>query len=213
MKKSIFFILLLGITGTMSAQTFAIGLKGGYEAAMSYNDLLNTNLVTSTGDQIKSGFANGYQVGAWMRLGGKRVYLQPEVLLNVKKVSQTFNVGGLTYMATYKTQAIEIPLMVGYKVLCVGPLAVRLNAGPKAIIDAGSSSNLNQYSQVLSQDFKKTTWAAEGGIGVDILSVSLDLRYSQYLSNSYSVTFNNTPVVNMKSNKQSVYLTLGWRLF
>jgi hypothetical protein len=66
---------------------------------------------------------------------------------------------------------------------------------------------------VLSQDFKKATWAAEGGIGVDILSVSLDLRYSQYLSNSYSVTFNNTPVINMKSNKQSIYLTLGWRLF
>lgn len=212
MKKSILFALLFGMAATMSAQFFAFGLKGGYEAAMNYNILINTNLVASSVNQVKSGFASGYQVGAWMRLGSK-VYLQPEALLNVRNTSQTFNsVGGSTMTATYKKQAIEIPVLIGYKLICFDSFALRVNAGPKAIIDAGSSSNLGQYASVVSQDFKKASWAAEGGIGIDLFSITLDLRYSQNLTNTYSVTFQNNQVVNMKNNKQSIYLTLGLRM-
>jgi len=213
MKKSILSILFLGAGLFLSAQTFNIGLKGGYEAAFSSKNILHTDLLSSSVSQVKSGFSSGYQVGAWMRVGGKKVFFQPEVLLNVKKTSQTFNVGGTTLTGTYKTQAIEVPLLIGYKVLCVGPLGVRLNAGPKAVFDAGSSSTLNQYANVVSQDFKNASWAAEGGVGIDLLSISLDLRYSRYFTNTYGITFNNNQVVNTKGNKQSLYLTLGWRLF
>lgn len=205
-----FFLLLLLCASTMymSAQTVALGLRGGYEAAMGYTDLWGESM-----NQIKSGFASGYQVGAWLRLGGKKIYLQPEVLLNVKKVSQTLDVGSTTLTATYKTQAIEIPLLVGYRFLSVGPLSLRLNAGPKAIINAGSSSSLKDYTNVVSQNFKTASWGLDGGIGIDILRVSLDLRYTQYLTNTSTIVFDNNQSLDMKSNKQSLYLTLGWRLF
>ncbi|MBP1639674.1 MAG: hypothetical protein H6Q17_1257 [Bacteroidetes bacterium] len=213
MKKSIVCILTLSMGVALSAQTFNVGLKGGYEAAFSSKNILQTDLISSSVSQVKSGFASGYQVGGWMRLGGKKIFFQPELLLNVKKTTQTFNVGGTTQTGTYKTQAIEVPLLIGYRVLSVGPLAVRLNAGPKVVFDAGSSSTLSHYANVVSQDFKDASWAADGGIGVDLMSISLDLRYSQYFTNTYRVTFNNNQVVNTKGNKQSLYLTLGWRLF
>jgi hypothetical protein len=214
MKKSILAFILFISAVAMSAQTVGFGLKGGYEAAMGYNDLVHANLVTSSVNQVKSGFASGYQVGGWFQVGGKKIFLQPELLLNVKKTSQTFNLGNTTMTATYKTQAIEIPLLIGYRVLCLGPLVLRANAGPKAVINAGSSSNLKDYTNVImSQDFRTSSWAFEGGLGLDFLSVSLDLRYSQYLNNTSTVTLQNNQTFDLKNNKQSVYLTLGWRLF
>ena len=200
--------MLCGMVGTLPAQTFAFGLKGGYEAAMGYHDLWGESM-----NQLKSGFANGYQVGAWMRVGGKKVYLQPEVLLNVKKATQTFDIDNTTVSATYKTQAIEIPLLIGYKLIDLGLLAVRVNAGPKAIINAGSSSSFSDYSNVVSQNFKDAAWGLDAGFGVDILKVSLDFRYTQYLSDNSAVEFNNTQGLSMKSNRQSLFITLGWRLF
>jgi len=204
---------MLAFVGILSAQKISVGVKGGYEAALSYNDLINKNLLTTSTDQLKSGFSSGYQAGAWLRLGGKKVYLQPEIALNVKSISQTMNIGNTTMKATYKTQAIEIPLLVGYRFLNLGLLSLHVNAGPKAIINAGSSSNWNQYANVVSHDFKTAGWGIDGGFGVDVLMFSLDLRYTQYLTNTSTITLQNNEVVNTNGSKQAIFLSLGWKLF
>jgi hypothetical protein len=210
MKKYIGILLLFAIASSLSAQKITFGIKGGYEAALSYNDLLNTNLVTSSTNEVKTGFSSGYQAGIWLRFGGKAVYLQPEAVVNVKNINQTLNVDGFSCRATYKTQTLEIPLLVGYRFLNLGTVSFHINGGPKAIFNAGSSANLDQYAK--NVDFNTAAWALDGGLGVDIMSFSLDLRYTQYLTNSSTITLQNNQLVSTKNNKQGIFLSLAWKI-
>lgn len=96
MKKFLTLSLLLFTGQLLIAQIFSVGVKAGYEAASSYNQFKDMNLANNVVDQLKSGFANGYQLGGWMRIGAKSLYLQPELLFNFKNSTQTIYIDGST---------------------------------------------------------------------------------------------------------------------
>ena len=109
MKRSFFTIALLTMVLSTFAQlpiTFDIGLKAGINSSKITTD--NPGAIGSyTFNDFVSDAKSGYNVGAFARIGAKKIYFQPELLYVMKKgqtnitytassnnltTSQTFNV-------------------------------------------------------------------------------------------------------------------------
>ena len=207
-KLALMLALVMGIFSVANAQKhapadyFRIGIKGGVNLSSVKVASLSTNLENKT----------GYQVGAYARIG-RMVYFQPEVLFSAKEV----NVDVLNSLTTtqgvvgFSQKTLDIPMLLGVK---LGPL--RVMAGPVAsyAISAETSPDLaiQYYFRGTSQDIiNRSSFSYQAGVGVDILNLSLDLRYEGAMSE-----LKNTIAVpsgfNYSQKPSYFQATLGFRI-
>lgn len=101
------------------------------------------------------------------------ILLQPEVLFNSNSANFTLddfqNPGEVAKKEKY--QYLDIPVMLGYR---LGFL--RLHAGPVGHIFLSSTSNITDV-EGFKEDFKGLTLGWQGGLGLDIGPIAVDLRY------------------------------------
>lgn len=200
MKFSILFILSFCISFSVQAQ-LKIGVKGG----ISTYDLGSDELlvVDQAGlDSFRLGIekANfGFHAGIILRgMMGKAFFLQAEVLFNSNKVDYSWE--NLDDMApktilSENYNNLDIPLLLGLK---AGPLC--FNAGPVAHIYLNSTSDLKSIKQ-FEERFKKATFGWQGGVGINIWKILLEVRYEgnfnksgehfRFFGDQY--TFSNNP--------------------
>lgn len=177
MKKLIFSIVFLTAGWiTSHAQTFNLGVKAGVNLA-----------------KINSDFANeenrlGYQIGAWARIGGASFYVQPEAYIGSKgnKFISFTNNNNTEVAAEGKVKftTLDIPVLLGTK-FGSNKLNFRVMAGPviSFVLDENSSFN-SAYQQATDFDnYKNQALGVQAGAGVDVGSISVDLRYEAGLSN------------------------------
>jgi len=177
MKKLIFSIVFLTAGWiTSHAQTFNLGVKAGVNLA-----------------KINADFANeenrlGYQVGAWARIGGASFYVQPEAYIGSKgnKFISFTNNNNTEVAAEGKVKftTLDIPVLLGTK-FGSNKLNFRVMAGPviSFVLDENSSFN-SAYQQATDFDnYKNQALGVQAGAGVDVGSISVDLRYEAGLSN------------------------------
>ena len=210
MKKS---FLLLVAALIMSSSVFAIGgvdlsfgPKVGYQTAkLSYHK-----------EDIKSGFAEHFTIGAFARVEIGNFYVQPEVLWfksqNVFDLTSTvdhnFNIGSLEIPTganinfTMKEMNIQVPILVGYKFNIVdGILAIRPQVGPtlnfvipqKTLVNnsIGTSPDVEIENQAF--DTKTIAFGLQGGLGFDVLGFTLDLNYNFGINRVFGANIiNNT---------------------
>jgi hypothetical protein len=158
MKKSLMTILLVVLAVATFAGTFDLGVKVGYNTAK-----LSTDMSTFSADP-----QGGYNFGAFGRFGGK-IYFQPEFLYVV-------NTGGFTLGATtdaVKMKSIQVPLLLGLKVLDLKVAKLHAFTGPAISFSSGYESDKN-----LTYNIKNSTWDYQLGAGIDVLIFTFDLRYS-----------------------------------
>lgn len=181
MKKVSFIILLCISFVTISSAQFEFGVKGG----ISSFELASEGIVISNPENshLELNFANaeyGVHFGLYSRISFLGLYVEPAVLFNSNTV--TFNLEELSEDSTISTlksesyRNIDIPFLVGTK---FGFL--RLQAGPVAHFHLDSTSDLfsiNGYKQ----NFKKATYGAQFGFGLDIWKIRLDALYETNLS-------------------------------
>ncbi len=186
-------VLLMGL-GTMQAhaQIFSIGPKFG----ISQGDIRVTN--GFQGDQSKI----GYHLGAFARINLPLLFFQPELLYT--NTGGAFRDNTFQYDVTFNR--LDIPMMVGIK---AGSL-FRLQAGPIAtyLLDSKITSNDTQRSSMIppKEDF---TFGLQAGIGIDIGTLIVDLKYEGGLTNAIS---SHTQVATDQRQNQ-VILSMGFRLF
>jgi hypothetical protein len=216
MKKIIALSFWLFTGQLLVAQIFSVGVKAGYEAASGYNQFKDMNLATNVVSQLKSGFANGYQLGGWLRVGAKSIYLQPELLFNFKNSTQTVYIDNTPLQSSFKSRTVEVPLLLGYKIIDLKVLNLHVTTGPRFIFNSGSfltqSSDWGTFSSSLTQQVKSGNWGWEVGAGIDILALSIDLQYCDYFAPSTSFTLNNQ-TFQTSNDGHGIFITLGWRLF
>lgn len=120
MKRFWILVLALISMGTAAqAQDFSIGPKLG----------ISQGNIKVDGDGYESGSEKlGYHVGAFVRMGGNSLYLQPEVLyVNTGgEIKETQGAGDRTYEASFNR--FDVPIMVGFKIGDV----FRVQGGPVA---------------------------------------------------------------------------------
>ncbi|MGF7037144.1 porin family protein [Mucilaginibacter lappiensis] len=198
MKKTI--ILTLSIClftiGMASAQiipSFAFGVKGGLNyAAFPSNGIFNNSNRA------------GYLAGVWARVGGLGFNFQPELYLTSKNI----NVSAPNEPENKaKFTSIDVPLLLGGKIGALG-LGGRFYGGPVFSFAVNKDQSLSSAaSDATKLDYKSANYGFQVGAGVDISSLSIDLRYEGGLNKIAYGDGNSHTRVNVFS------LALAYKLF
>lgn len=195
MKKVI--LALLFMTGAASATQAQLlpGVEIGLKGALNFSSL------KSDGKYLNSDTKAGYQAGLYSRIGVLGFHVQPEIYLTGKNTKVEAQDGETTDV---KLTTVDIPVLLG-KRFGLGPIGARIQTGPIFSFKVDDKQdkvidNLNPNA------YKKngTSWAF--GVGADVSSLRVDLRYEMGLNK-----INNESQANPKINMWSI--GLGYRLF
>lgn len=235
MKKSLLLVAMLLMLGTsafaIGGVEISLGPKVGYQTArLSYQKA-----------DIKSDFKNHMTFGLFGRVGFGSLYVQPEVLY-----FKTENVFDMTMESTgtwlspegnvqftLNSANIQVPVLVGIKLIDLDIVTLRAQAGPTANFTIASTTLFNKtYTLTNSEsgetqtieetleamDTKAIAWGMQAGVGADVLGkFTIDINYNFGLSKVFS-TLNNTSLnnyfdfSNIDDTKQSLFMvTLGFK--
>jgi hypothetical protein len=156
-------IATISISSAQIIPSFQFGVKGG----------MNLTSLSKTGTFNTSNQA-GYLGGVWMRFGALGFNFQPEAYVTSKNVT----VDGIKAKFT----SVDVPLLVGGKIGAFG-FGARFYTGPVVSFAINKDQNYsNAASSISKLDYKDQNYAWQVGAGVDIRSLSVDLRYEAGLS-------------------------------
>ncbi len=200
MKKLLLILFVLASGLTLKAQSsFSLGPKIGF----------NSNTLTDNRDSIQSSIKNSFQVGAFVRMGSK-VYFQPELNYQVMKGSMHKVLGITVLSQDYTLKTIKIPALIGVKLINKSGLNLRVMAGPAFTFITNKKltpPSINTLWPIQSvDDLKNSNWSIQAGAGLDILFLTLDLRYEIGLANMYG----GDSGFNVKDNTFNI--SLGFKL-
>ena len=234
MKKTFLLIAALLMLGSAAfadgGSGINLGIKAGFQTAKLSYEKAN----------IKSDFANHFTVGLFGRVSSGRLYVQPEVLYF--KTTNVFSAtvtpednGNLIEDAhvnlTLNQMNLQVPVMIGIKVIDLDLITLRAQAGPTAnfvlksqtLFDKTYSLNGDQPEEDTNTDEefdpKSIAWGVQAGIGVDVMKrFTLDINYSFGLTKMFDTLENttigeyfNTDNVNIDNTKQNLFMvTLGF---
>ncbi|MFD2033638.1 porin family protein [Belliella marina] len=194
MKNPIIFILVFLLANSLQAQDFSIGPKFG----------VSQSTIKVNGDGYQSGEDRlGYHIGAFVRMGGASIFVQPEFLYT--------NTGGFIIdennNATVETNfnRLDIPLMVGFKFVRF----FRIQAGPIASILLDQSFGDDPIAATQNIDYKSSTIGYQAGIGLDIGNLILDAKYESSLGK----IANSVAGFQTDQRQNQLVLSAGFRLF
>jgi hypothetical protein len=199
-------ILLFVLAFAKSNETFAqfsLGIRGGVNFSQ-----LKTDNTQSVGANLQQSLdtKTGYVGGVYARIGSK-LFLQPELIFSAKGGSVNILKNGTSQTIAIDYTNFDVPLLVGYK---FGP--IRVNAGPMAsftVSNSGLDEALKSVSSNLGESFKKASYGYQAGGGVDIGSLSVDLRYEGSLSEVSALSSSN---INFSQKGNLWQLTVGFKL-
>ena len=185
MKKSILtigFLLLVLFVSAESPSKFDIGLKMGINFSMisasnppqSNYPYTNFNSVTQP----------GFDFGAFARYGGKRLYLQSEVLYSRINGESSFYNESLKGTESQNLNTIKIPVLVGLKLINMKSGSVRLFTGPSIdVLLPSSTINVHNFFVGDPKNYNSVIWNWQAGAGFDVSKFNFDVRYEYGLSN------------------------------
>ncbi|MGE8512080.1 MAG: porin family protein [Chryseobacterium culicis] len=178
-------------TKAQQTPAFHIGVKGG----------ANFTKTSTESSSLEGKYGFGYQAGVMTRMDLGKLYLQGEALFNKRKTTYESQDGSSSKLSW---NAIDIPVVVGYKLIKTDDFNVRIFAGG---VYSYAFNNKISTSQALLEGFKKfdkSNIGVTGGLGLDYKNFTVDLRYETSLS-SISKEF--------KSKPHSFSLGIGYFLF
>ncbi len=219
MKKFFLSLSLLAFTLSTIAQPFTIGIKGG----------INSNTITTdsykgitgyTWQDFKSDTKKGWNLGVFARIGN-RVYLQPELLYTLLKsnsevtlVTSTGTLTPGTYSQVFDVKAIQVPLLLGIKLIDLKEASIRAFTGPALTtvlndskIGIRKSGGVEIPSTLYDpKSFKKAVWNWQLGGGIDLGSLVFDVRYEWGLTN---LTDGNVTGIGFVNKGNTLTFSLG----
>lgn len=222
--KRIAVLLIAVITSTTMFGQFHFGPQIGYSASkLSLNS-----------DDIKSDLSSNFMFGAFVRIGEK-IYIQPEV--NWMTSGSIFkypevDLGGADlspFQQDIKLNSINIPATLGWRMINLHIVNIRLFAGINANIVTDKTINNSQdvsdvdedlFKPITEADIKDINWNYHAGVGVDVLMFALDVKYVGSFGEpivgdiTYTSTGNQVTDKVIGTKSGSMFLvTLGWKIF
>ena len=218
MKKLIFAALFMLTVSFVNAQV-NFGIKAGFNSSLNLDNVASVKSGEYDLINVKSELNNGFHLGAFGRLFFDKVYIQPELLYSMQKKDYEFTIQDASSQdidvekyVTFST--VDIPLLIGYKLLDLKAANLRVFAGPKFRLNAGSQvsfKNLTNNDPVdvdaLKGEFKDSQVGLEAGAGVDILMFSLDARMN-LINSLHTASWETKPNLNL-----NFVISLAWKIF
>ena len=219
--KKMFLLAVLLLSVTFVSAQLNFGIKAGYNSSLTLGNIGSIQSGDYDLTDVKSELSNGFHAGVFARIG-KKVYVQPELLYAMGKKEYTVSLqdamnNDITYDKFVSISTVDIPLLVGYKLLDKKMANIRLFAGPTLRLDAGSSLEFDNgvsggtiTKEDLFRDIKKSQIGLEAGVGIDVLMFTLDARYNligdMYQTKISDLNIDNVPV-------STFVISVGWKLF
>jgi hypothetical protein len=200
--KKLLAILLVVFIALPAFSQIHFGLKVGATTTTvpTYDLSTGTNNI-----QALKNSAWGFQAGAFLRLGFKSIYLQPEVVFATNTYDYNVTTVSGTDLIKQSFNRLEVPVLLGIK---LGPL--HINAGPSATIEIGSPKALINDPNFTDM-YRGATFGYQAGIGLDLFKkLVLDARYNGSLSGKFgdAVTI-GSQTFNLDSRQPSFTLSVG----
>lgn len=212
MKKLILLILFVSGPVLLLAQgPVSFGPKVGF----------NTTRLTTDYTEYLQDIKSGGQLGLFFSIYMDKVYIQPEVYLSLKRGTLDTTIenpwdpaNSLQVRQTMSLTTVDIPMLLGYKLLDLKLARLRVWGGPVAsyVLDKQlvlELDGLDESDRISADDFKDATWGVQFGAGLDLLSLTFDVGYEFGLENFASLSGLND--LNLRNNL--FFCSIGWRLF
>ena len=212
MKKITLVLVVILLPVTIFAQgLISFGPKIGW----------NTDRLSTDYSAYIKDFKSGFQGGFFFSLYINKFYIQPEAYFSIKRGALETTFGNptdpnstLNISQSVSLESVDIPILLGYKLLDLKLARFRIWGGPVASYLVNKEYSLsvngfNQSSRITREDFKSATWSAQVGVGIDLLMLTVDVGYEFGLSNF--LTIQSMDDIGFRNNL--FYCSLGWRLF
>lgn len=170
MKKIVLSLVFSALVISSFAQVH-FGVKAGVNTS---NTLTQNSINTVNFNSISK---SGYSLGAFARIGITKIYVQPELLF-CHKICES-NAGTVTQNLTLNT--FQLPVLLGYKLIDLKLVSLRLFTGPAISLKA-SASQVSNLSPISLDKINNSTWDWQLGSGIDIGPLTFDIRYEWGLS-------------------------------
>jgi hypothetical protein len=201
-----FFAIILLLLLKLSAHSqgpINIGIKYGTNSST-----MSTNIDEVLVQNINESNINNYLAGAFIRINAGRIYAQPEAYFNTKG-GIISPVGENEYQIPTKTnfnyQTIDVPVVIGYKIIDRSLINLRLHGGP-VFSYVTSNSLYSEITNLRSSDLSKRYIGWQIGLGIDIWFITIDGR----IENSSNVLITESP---FSAINQAYLLSVGIKLF
>ena len=196
MKKLLLVAAICLFSSALFAQLsspISIGIHGG---------LVSTKIDTDL-SSVKEKSENGMMLGAFARININKWYIQPELNYVSRKSSLEF-MGETTDI---KTKSVDIPVLLGYKIVKLPMFKLRAFAGPVASFNVDDNFKdlvTGSGDDEFKPEIKNAVWNAKVGAGIDVWKLTLDVDYEFGLTDVSSEFLKKNKMMNV---------TLGFRLF
>lgn len=185
MKRFIFaisFILFFFCENSFAQTQGGVGLKGGLNYNSAGNYFKDAGLVWG------NPFNNmGFHVGTFAKINLGPLFLRPELVFT--QINSDIN------QNTFKTQRLDVPALVGVNLL-----------GSLVSVFAGPSFHYYMVDELREFDFEKFDRGYQFGVGVNLRSVGLDLRYERVVNNQ---TIQIEDIISGNGDFKSQQIILG----
>lgn len=231
-------LALAAIMGVNAESPINIGIKGGITSSTFTIDKVESiyygdEQFNYTGSDFKKDASNGLGAGVFLRLKYKNLFLQPEANFLVRNGKMNLNVESVSVnpennsaqLLTSVSQGIQlatldIPILVGVKLIDLKVLKLNLFTGPSASILLNEKIDLTPQFQVgtsevttneiainqpftdefdIEQELKSANWNWQVGAGADIGNFYLDVRYEYGINSITTLDFEQKSNVLMFS--------------
>lgn len=195
MKKFLLLIPALFCFSSIMAQDFSVGPKVG----------VSQGNVKVNGEGFSSGESKlGYHLGAFVRMGGSSIFVQPEFLFTQTGGQIIESTTGNDDVFDVDFNRFDIPMMFGFKLAKF----FRVQAGPVASILLDYKLE-DAIQNAVELDYRSSSLGYQAGIGLDIGNLILDLKFE----NSLSKIAKSVAGFNTDQRQNQLILSAGFRLF
>jgi hypothetical protein len=184
------FFLFIGLS------TFAqinIGIKFG--SNYNFNGYDSDSLDLSLENAVT------FQGGGFARVKVQKIHVQAEALFTSRK-GEVFNASGGSG-SKINFYSFDIPLIIGYKLIDLKVVKVRLNAGLVPSFNIATLGDLDKL------DYQDSFYSAMGGVSLDIPFFLFDIRYQGAIGDYYQLQSANQ---NTTLTNSLLTLSAAWKI-
>lgn len=205
-------LLLISLMASEAQALVTFGVKGGLNFS-------NMSFSPSTDIFTNQKYLKNFSGGLFMTINLGPIGFQPEVLYSRRgfEFSGTDPISG-PYQLQILLDYLEIPLLVRLNIIPLGPIKAYVFGGPSyGYLQKAKFKETSQNSPTtedIKSDFKSSSLAAVGGLGLDLkipmlFKITLDARYHYGLSNIIQPT-SDLGTYKIKNKGFSIMLGLGF---
>lgn len=219
MHRTMLIVLLFSVTSLVHSQ-LNFGIKAGFNSSLSLSNMSSVTNGSYDLNSVKSEMWKNFHAGVFGRAFIGSFFIQPEVLYSVNKKEYEITIQDLNNQDVkldkfLDISTVDIPLLVGLRVLNLDVVNLRVFAGPKFRLLAGSAleyknvtgGNFNPNNLV--SDIKKAKVGLELGAGIDILPFVIEARYN-IIENMDETKLGDVKIANLPAS--TFIISVGFKL-